>query len=202
MLCNISQSKTRVELISCNKQLILNKLKLPLELVDIIKSFSFYDSKTGEKIKIYKKNKNNLINQIKNNVISGFVKSYWGCYLSNNKIISTLSSGVFRKPQTQENLKDFPHLASPLPGFVEIPKDRRDVGIQALQGSVELDSVFSNLRIKEDQENEESEDESDPYDNSICSGENCIKCGNYKSISEYNNKYIFDLLPAKIICIC
>ena len=118
------------------KQLILNKLKLPIELCDIIKSFSFYDMKTAEKNKICKENKKNLLHQIKNNVVCGSVKNYWGCYLSNNKF----------------------------------------------------------------GQNKESDDE-DSYENSICSGENCVQCGNYLNISEYN-RYIFDLLPDKIICKC
>ena len=38
----------------CNKQIIINRLNLPNEILDIIKSYSFYDKKTYKMIKTVK----------------------------------------------------------------------------------------------------------------------------------------------------
>jgi hypothetical protein len=115
------------------KQLIINAIKLPHELVDIIKSYVFYDRKTWEKILSYRELKNNLINYMENSLKCGFVDESWGSYT--------------------------------------------------------LDDC--------DESDEEYDD--DPFNNSICYGENCLRCGNYKSIS---CKYTYHLLPINIICNC
>lgn len=118
------------------KQFIINKLKLPLELTDIIKSYLFYDILIGNKIKSYKLYKNNLIEQINFSLKFGYVNGWWGVYLSNY------------------------------------------------------------LNNNEDSDMEDD----DPYENSICSGENCLKCGDFKNIS--HNENLYDLFPEKIICNC
>jgi len=46
---------------SCDKQLLINTFALPEELLDIVKSFSFYDAKTAARIKQYKEIKRNLL---------------------------------------------------------------------------------------------------------------------------------------------
>jgi hypothetical protein len=115
------------------KQFIISKLKLPLELTDVVKSYLFYDIVTGNKIKSYKLYKNKLIEEVNFSLKCGYVNGWWGSYLS-----------------------------------------------------YKLD--------------EEDTDEDEPYDNSICSGENCLKCGNFKNISYNDNLY--DILPEKIICNC
>jgi len=48
---------------SCKKQLLINQFNLPEELLDIVKSFSFYDAKTAARIKQYKEIKRNLLQE-------------------------------------------------------------------------------------------------------------------------------------------
>ena len=119
------------------KQFIISKLKLPLELTDVIKSYLFYDIVTGNKIKSYKLYKNKLIEEVNSSLKCGYINGWWGSYLSSN--------------------------------------------------------------LNNDAEDSDTE-EDDPYENSICSGENCLKCGNFKNISYNDNLY--DKLPEKIICNC
>ena len=45
----------------CDKQLLINALDLPEELLDVVKSFSFYDVETAARIKQYKEIKRNLL---------------------------------------------------------------------------------------------------------------------------------------------
>jgi hypothetical protein len=62
------------------KQLIINAIKLSYELVDIIKSYIFYDRKTWEKILSYRELKNNLINYMENSLKCGFFDESCGSY--------------------------------------------------------------------------------------------------------------------------
>jgi hypothetical protein len=47
----------------CDKQLLINTFNLPEELLDILKSFSFYDVETAARIKQYKEIKRNLLQE-------------------------------------------------------------------------------------------------------------------------------------------
>ena len=129
----------------CKNHNTINLIKLPYELVKIIKSYVFYDNVLWNKILYYRENKKKLLYEINNILHYDFVNEYWGSYLRKNK-------------------------------FIDI-KDGDDDG---------------------DNDDDEYEEE-DPLDSAICYGENCLHCGNYKSIS---CKYTFYELHNSIICNC
>ena len=48
---------------SCKKQLLINTFNLPVELLDIVKEYCFYDAETAAQIKKYKGIKRNLLQE-------------------------------------------------------------------------------------------------------------------------------------------
>jgi ferredoxin len=53
----------------CERQLIINQFKLPMELVDIIKDYCFYDVETAERIKKYKEVKRELFQEFEQSLV-------------------------------------------------------------------------------------------------------------------------------------
>ena len=53
----------------CDKQLIINQFKLPMELVDIVKSYCFYDVETAERIKKYQEVKRDLLEEFERSLV-------------------------------------------------------------------------------------------------------------------------------------
>ena len=165
------------------KEATMNSLHLPIEVIDIIKSFTFYDIYTANEIKKVKVYKNIFIKTLNE-----------ACYSDYKRTISR----ELLEMDDENILFDSPAPPAPpaTPVFYNWWDDDR-----------ELRDINMEEEQQEEEEQEEDEEEeyeyseawifgflNHPYEGTFCiCAQNCLKCGNYLS-SIY--------MPENIQCNC
>jgi hypothetical protein len=169
------------------KEATMNSLRLPMEVIDIIKSFTFYDIYTANEIKKVKVYKNRFIKTLKE-----------ACYSDYKRTISR----ELLEMDDENILFDSP--APPAaPVFYHWWDDDRELRDINMEEELEEEEEEEEEEQEEEQEEEEEQEYpkawmfgflKHPYEGNFCiCAQNCVKCGNYLS-SIY--------LPENIQCNC
>ena len=165
------------------KEVTMNSLRLPMEVIDIIKSFAFYDIHTANEIKKVKIYKNIFIKTLNEACYSDYKRT-----ISRELLEMDDENILFDSPKTPETPET--------PVFYHWWDDDR-----------ELRDIYMEEQQEEDDEDEDDNEEEDeypegwifgflnhPYEGTFCiCSQNCLKCGNYLS-SIY--------MPEHIQCTC
>lgn len=139
------------------KEVTMNSLRLPMEVIDIIKSFAFYDIHTANEIKKVKIYKNIFIKTLNEACYSDYKRT-----ISRELLEMDDENILFDSPKTPET-PVFYH-------WWEDDRELRDINMEEQQEEDEYPEgwIFGFLNH--------------PYEGTFCIfSQNCLKCGNYLS---------------------